>query len=203
MQRQSDLSGKSRAGLISIPAHAIAKAQIEQEDRKQGQGQKGRQSSCRSCQVMRPRWTVFCPESGRLDSSCSPILLQAKRNGNCIHTQLLCRDLRRQLSRSLCAQLMLSRFPVNGRLICTSQRLSQAFTCRLSRRAQLEGLVCSMSASLTERVPTAKLSSGHTTPLLGLGTSGLSGAKATEATHEALNLGYKVRHSEAEPAVAT
>ncbi|KAK9813466.1 hypothetical protein WJX73_000483 [Symbiochloris irregularis] len=40
-------------------------------------------------------------------------------------------------------------------------------------------------------VPTLKLNSGHTIPLLGLGTSGLSGNKATEATHSALDRGYR------------
>ena len=42
-------------------------------------------------------------------------------------------------------------------------------------------------------VPTLKLNSGYKMPLLGLGTSGLSGDKATEATNSALSLGYTVQ----------
>ena len=48
----------------------------------------------------------------------------------------------------------------------------------------------------TASVPTIKLNSGYSMPLLGLGTSGLSESKATEATNSALSMGYSVRHSD-------
>lgn len=47
--------------------------------------------------------------------------------------------------------------------------------------------------AMASKVPSVKLSSGHRIPLIGLGTSGLSGDKATQATDSALQLGYKVR----------
>ena len=114
-------------------------------------------------------------------------------------TALLISDCCRRTGASSCQRRARSRMlftlPVNGQLTC--RRLSQSLSRRLSTRAQLVGPAFhAMSASLAKRVPTAKLSSGHTIPLLGLGTSGLSGVKATEATHEALDLGYKVRHEE-------
>ena len=46
--------------------------------------------------------------------------------------------------------------------------------------------------AMATQVPSIKLSSGHVLPLLGLGTSGLSGEKATQATDSALSLGYRV-----------
>ena len=46
-------------------------------------------------------------------------------------------------------------------------------------------------------VPTLKLNSGFLIPQLGLGTSGLSGDKATEATDTALDMGYTVSHADA------